>query len=137
MPESVDIDRLVAELGEVQDELLATPTDDFARRFELNKRQDQLREQVAAFDPDAGRSRAELEAELEALKAQVASIESQRIDLVTQAGFSGTSGEMGNVGGTALNQGIDQAQGRPQLMARIGRIEGRLAEMEGDDPSPV
>ena len=126
---SVDIDRLVAELGAVQDELLATPTDDFARRFELNKRQDELREQVAAFDPDAGRTRAELEAELRALRAQVEAIEAQRIDLVTQAGAAGDGGEMGNIGGVALNRGIEQAQGKPQLLARIGRIEGRLAEM--------
>ena len=131
MPEPVDIDRLVAELGAVQDELLATPSDDFARRFELNKRQDELREQVVAFDPDAGRSRAQLEAELEALKAQVASIESQRIDLVQQAGTPSGTTEMGNLGGLVINQGIDQAQGRPQLMARIGRIEGRLKEMDG------
>ena len=62
--DDADLDRLVAELGAVQDELLATPADDFARRYELGKRQDELREQVAAFDPDAGRSRAELEAEM-------------------------------------------------------------------------
>ena len=126
----VDLDELVAELAAVQDELLATPIDDFARRYELNKRQDELREQVASFDPDAGRSRAELEAELKALRAQVAAIEKQRIDLVKQAGSGGGSrGEMSNLGGVSLNLGIERAQGMPQLLARIGRIEGRLADM--------
>ncbi len=128
--DEVDIDQLVADLAAVQDQLLATASDDFARRYELNKRQDALREQVASFDPDAGRSRAEMEAEVAALRAQVDAIRKERIDVVKQAGGGSGRAEMGNLGGVAINQQIEQAQGVPQLLGRIGRLESRLAEME-------
>ncbi len=125
---------LVKELAAVQDELLALDDDAFARRHELLKRQDELREQVAGLqvDPDVGRSRADLEAELEALRERLEAIRAQRIDPVVQAG-GGDSG-WGNIGASQINRGIVDAQGGEAIKERIAQIEQRLGVLDGGLP---
>ncbi len=124
-------------LAEVQDALLALPEDAFAERYELLKQRDALRERAAEFATslDDGRSDEDLLTELAALREQRAAIESQRIDLVTQAGSGGPgSGEMGNLGGVGLNRGIGDAMGLPGIEARIGVIKGVLTDRGVDVP---
>jgi len=134
MDASHDITR---ELADIQKQLIDLPRDAFAERYELQKRQDDLRAIARSSDNplDAGRATEELLAELAGLRSQVRSIEKQRIDLVTQAGGGGaTTSEMGNLGGVQINKGIGDAHGLPRITARIGVIKGILADRGVDAP---
>lgn len=117
------------ELADIQRELLDLPSDAFAERFELQKRQDELRAEVRGdgrvFYED--RSTESLLSELAALRTQMVAVEDQRIDLVTQAGTGGVS-NMGNLGGVEINKGIDDAHGLPEIKGKIGMIKNILQE---------
>jgi len=128
---------IVKQLSEVQDQLNALPNDAFAQRWELRVRQDELREQAREFSyaPYEDKFDDELLDELRALREQMKWIEKQRIDLVVQAGSGGIS-NMGNLGGVAINKGIDDAQGLPQIKAKIGQIKGVLSDRGVDVPVP-
>ena len=128
---------IVRQLSEVQDQLNALPNDAFAQRWELRVRQDELREQARGFSyaPYEDKFDDELLDELRALREQMKWIEKQRIDLVVQAGSGGIS-NMGNLGGVAINKGIDDAQGLPEIKAKIGQIKGILADRGVDIPVP-
>lgn len=125
-----DVDGLIRELGEIQKQLAELPEDANDERFKLRQRQDELRALArGGGDMDKDRPTSEMLYELDALRAQMKSIERQRIDLVQQAGSGGaTSGEMGNLGGVKINKGIDDAMGLPKIKARIGRIKGILTD---------
>jgi hypothetical protein len=132
-----DIGDLTAKLAAIQRKLLDLPDDAFAERYELRKEQDVLRLQAKAFaaDLDTDRPTEDLLHELSSLRAQMKGIERQRIDLVVQAGSSGAaSSEMGNLGGVAINRGIDEAMGLPKIKARIGLIKGILVDRGVDIP---
>lgn len=117
------------ELADIQRDLLDLPSDAFAERFELQKRQDELRAEVRGdgrvFYED--RSTESLLSELAALRTQMVAVEDQRIDLVTQAGTGGVS-NMGNLGGVEINKGIDDAHGLPEIKGKIGMIKNILQE---------
>jgi hypothetical protein len=134
-----DVDDLIKELGEIQKQLAELPEDANAERFELRKRQDELRAEARehAGDLDKDRPTSEMLYELDALRAQMKAVEGQRIDLVQQAGSGGAAtGEMGNLGGVKINKGIDDAMGLPGIKARIGRLKGILRD-RGFDIPPV
>ena len=80
------LDDVTAQLADVQRKLLDLPDDAFAERYALQKQQDALREQASQFreDWDAQRPTDELLAELAARRAQLKTIEDQRIDMVSQ-----------------------------------------------------
>lgn len=122
-------DDVTQELADLQKQLLSLPSDAFAERYELQKRQDELRAEVRgdgrALYED--RSSESLLKELAAFRDQMAAIEGQRIDLVYQAGTGGVS-NMGNLGGVQINKGIDDAHGLPQIKSRIGMIKNILEE---------
>jgi hypothetical protein len=128
---------IVKQLSEVQDQLNALPDDAFAQRWELRVRQDQLRDQASEFSYAKYEDKFddELLDELRALREKMKWIEKQRIDLVVQAGSGGIS-NMGNLGGVAINKGIDDAQGLPQIKAKIGQIKGILADRGVTVPVP-
>ena len=128
---------ITRELADIHKQLIDLPRDAFAERYELQKRQDDLRAIARSSDNplDAGRATEELLAELAGLRSQMRSIEKQRIDLVTQAGGGGaTTSEMGNLGGVQINKGIGDAHGLPRITARIGVIKGILADRGVDAP---
>jgi hypothetical protein len=128
---------IVKQLSEVQDELLALPDDAFAQRWELRTRQAELRDRARDFSYNMYEDKfdEELLDELRALREQMKQIEKQRIDLVVQAGSGGIS-NMGNLGGVAINKGIDDAQGLPQIKAKIGQIKGVLEDRGVSVPVP-
>lgn len=124
-------DDVTQELADIQKQLLALPNDAFSERYELQKRQDELRSEVRgdgrALYED--RSSESLLDELAALRGQMAAIEGERINLVYQAGSAGAAtGNMGNLGGVQINKGIDDAHGLPQIKNRIGIIKNILEE---------
>ncbi|MGI9642938.1 MAG: hypothetical protein ACR2N9_09155 [Acidimicrobiia bacterium] len=127
---------MTRELADIQKQLLDLPSDAFAERFELQKRQDDLRAEVRGdgrvFYED--RSTESLLSELAALRKQMAAVEAQRIDLVTQAGTGGVS-NMGNLGGVEINKGIDDAHGLPEIKGKIGMIKNILEERGVEVPA--
>ena len=132
-------DDITRELADIQKQLLDLPDDAFAERYELQRRQDELRAEVrgdsAAMYKD--RSDESLLDELAALRGQMKAIEGHRIDLVSQAGSGGVStGEMGNLGGVQINKGIDDAHGLPDIKNRIGIIKNELDARGVEYPDP-
>lgn len=124
-----DPTELNRKLAAVQDQLIALPDDAFAERWELRKEQDELRKQASEFSYALYDDKFddELLDELRGLREQMKAIEKQRIDLVVQAGSGGAS-NMGNLGGVAINKGIDDAMGLPAIKAKIGHIKGVLGD---------
>ena len=59
---------ILAELGNVMDELAALPSDAFTARYPLTQRRDELRELLAQAQADAGRDAEELWADQAARK---------------------------------------------------------------------
>jgi hypothetical protein len=127
---------IAARLAAVHDAIRVLPDDAFAEKYELLKEQDKLREEAAqyAVDLDAQRSDNDLLAELAGLRSQLRGLEKQKIDLVTQAGGA-RGGEMGNLGGVALNARIMEAGGGARLQAQLGIIKGILADRGVDIPA--
>jgi hypothetical protein len=119
-------------LGQIQDELLALPADDFARKNELHGERDLLRAEAAAFqkDFDLDRPSSELIAELKQHRKQLESIDDEYINTAEQvvSGF-GLAGEHGGPGDTQrINENIGEATGRAKLEKRIAHLEAILSE---------
>ncbi|MEN8234492.1 MAG: hypothetical protein ABFR89_06165 [Actinomycetota bacterium] len=129
------LDAMLQELSDIQDRLIALPSDAFAERYELRCRQDELRDEMASFrvDFDAERSTDDLLSELAGQRSRLVEIERQRVDMVSQAGGSG-----GGVGAftpeEGLNLKMDEAAGAGEITARIGRIKGILVDRGVDVP---
>ncbi|MCL1594027.1 MAG: hypothetical protein M3132_06730 [Actinomycetia bacterium] len=134
-----DESEIINELAAVQDALLALPDDAFAEKYELKKQQDELREKAAQFavDQDKGRSDADLLSELSGLRSQLAQLEKQKINLVSQAGGGPGESTMGNLGGAGLNIGMMDASDGTRLQARIGVIKGVLSNRGVSMPDPT
>ena len=131
-----ELDAINRELAEVVDQLNATADDDFARRHELHKRQDELRERAAKFrvDADEDRSTEDLTRELASLEAQRDQIIESGIDMVTQAGGgSRTGGSYASAAEIALNRGVREAAGLGDIESRIAKLRQLLeARSEAD-----
>ncbi len=132
-----DISSLTQELADVDEQLRALPDDAFADKYELLKKQDELRERAAQFavDADKERSTEALLSELSGLRSQLAQLDGQKIDLVVQAGGGAVGmSNMGNLGGVALNARMTEASGASRIQARIGVIKGVLADRDVEIP---
>lgn len=130
-----DLDAINRELAEIVDALNAAADDDFAARYDLKVRQDQLRAAAAAFrvDIDEQRPTEDLEKELAARRSQLDAIIADPLDLVTQAGGTGdlTGGVFTSAGEAGINEAIRDAGGAPEVRARIARLEELLATRKG------
>ena len=125
-----DVDSLIRELGAVQDRLIALPDDAFAERFELLKRQDELRHEAAAHTAgvDTERPTEDLLTELASLRQRRNEMESQHINVMLQASNIDAAGFSGHADAALLNRRMGSAQGLPQIVSRIGRIKGILTD---------
>ncbi len=135
-----DLSKITTALADVDTRLRALPEKAFAERHELLKEQDKLRADAARFSvgADKGRSNEELLSELAGLRSQLSQIESQSIDLVTQAGSGGSGmGNMGHLGGVSLNAQMREASGAGRIQSRIGVVKGLLADRGVDVPEPT
>ncbi len=128
-----DVDVALRELADIQDRLIALPSDAFGERYELQTRRAALRDRLAEHHAGADDERPtpELEAELVALRARAEEIKKLRIDVVKQAG-GGRTGEMNTRGATGMNRQIDEAQGLPAIRSRIARIEAVLEQRRSE-----
>ena len=133
-----DLDQLRRELVEIQEQLLELPRDAFAKRYELRVRQDELRDQVASFQPDRDEDRPtdQLLAELASLRSRYRQIVRNRINLVGQSsGGEGGGPGAGSYGIGDVNRGIAAAQGAVEIEDRIARIESILSDRQSGEES--
>lgn len=123
-----DLDEINRRLAAIQDELIATPRDDFATRHLLRSEQDKLRGLAAdyAVDRDANRSDEELLAELEARQTVLQELGAKLINSAKLAGFD-NSASAGAQDGPALNSRMLDAQGADGHKQRIAAIKAVLA----------
>lgn len=134
-----ELSELTRELADLDEQIRALPDDAFAKKHELLKKRDVLRERAAehAVDADKNRSTVDLLAELSGWRSQLAQLEAQKIDLVTQAGGGATgAGNMTNLGGVSLNAQMMEASGAGRAQARIGVIKNVLTDRGVDVPAP-
>ena len=131
-----DLDRISSELADILDRLNALPADAFQERYELQTRQDQLRDEAAAFrnQLDVERSTNELEAEVASLRKRRDKLIQARIGIVTSKGGSNQGPSSGAMV-TLAAKAKDAAQLDP-IHARISRLEDVLASClaERDEP---
>jgi len=135
-----DLERINAELAEIQEALLALPGDAFAERYELQKRRDQLRKDAARYrtDFDEQRSTPELFEELLSIRRRLAAAEQRVSGFTMMSGPGGTGGSPGAVSGEMAKAVIDAkanvASDMGPLRVRQAAIERILAE-RGIDPA--
>jgi hypothetical protein len=121
-------------LARIQDELLATPSDAFAEKYRLQSERDRLRKLTRGFavDYESSRDTDDIRKEVEALRARVSQIESKRAasGKMADGGFGGVGAHSGPADGVMLNAAFDEAQGIPQLIDRIARLETILQKRQ-------
>ena len=133
----MDLDAVNRELAEIVDRLIDTPVDDFATRYALQLRRDELKEAASAHrvDFDPPRPTDDLAAELTARESQLEAVISSGIDLVTQAGGGSESGGSSmSTGESGLNEMGRAAQGAPEIKSRIARLREILESRADDQP---
>ena len=126
-----DIDLLWRELNHVREQLAST-TDPNAVA-DLTRRRDDLRERARLAALEAQPTDA-LKAELASLIERWTGIQRMRIDLVQQSGGGAEHGIDNARDAMAINRGIDEAQGRDRIEARIAAIRRILEERAPEPP---
>jgi hypothetical protein len=116
-------------LDEIQQQLWELGPDEFAARYALQRERDALRDRVRVnVDADSHRSNEDLESELAARRVALARVQDS---MVNSAGMSGGGGEAtgsfeGPGDGLKLNTEILTATGAQQLVQRIAKLESIL-----------
>lgn len=129
-----ELERVVARLSQIVDELLAVDDGDYAARFALEKERDELRAQAETFreGKDEHRSSAELRAELAARQGQLEAMKDQLVNRATQASVAAGGGGGGDVplgeryGGNTTHAAL-RAMGGDKIRVRISEIEQELS----------
>ena len=124
------LEELNRELVEVQDALLALDDDEFAEKYRLQVRRDELRDKTAALrvDFDLDRTDEALLQELAARRTQLDAINDSRFEFVAMSGGgTGQAGASGVSGMGDINHRIADAQGVGEINARIARLEAILS----------
>lgn len=118
-------------LGQIQDELLVLPADDFGRKNKLHSERDRLCDSAANFqrDLDLDRPSSDLIVELKQRQTQLASIANKYINpaRAADAGF-GAGSYNGPADAQSVNRGIDDATGRAAVEQRIAHLEAILTD---------
>ncbi len=135
-----DLDRITAELAEIQDALLGLDAGRFAERYELELRRDRLRAEADRYRraADERRPTPALVAELRSIAARVAAAERRVSGFTMMSGPGGTGGAPAAVSGEMTRAVIDAkanaASDLGPLLARKAIIERVLVE-RGIDPA--
>ncbi len=130
---SRSLEEVLAALADVQDELLATPDDDFAARAALSNRQDALR-------LEASRARSSLPRDLtiEQLEEQIDHLEAeilQHLDTRPSASAAGQTGRGGGIDPEYLHKmhaQMAKSFGLDQKQEQLQQLKVRLAELRGE-----
>ena len=124
----MSIDEALLRIDELLRQLDAIPGDDFAARYEIQKLIDEIRADLPRFDKDAGRSREDLEAELEERRRQLEALLHDVASLSTQMG-AGKRGA-GDATTVRLRQQALEGGGIDDIKRRIGELESALNELD-------
>lgn len=127
------LDEVLADLAAVQDEMLATATDDFATRAALSNRQDALRQEatVARVSAPGDLSRPDLEQQIEHLEDEIL----RHLDTRPSASAGGPSG--GYSGGGIdpdklheMHRKMAASFGLDTKKEQLRRLKNRLADLQ-------
>jgi len=130
-------DEINRRLDEIQQQLWKLSPDEFAARYALQRERDALRDRVRdTVDADSHRSTEDLESELAARRVALARVHDS---MVNSAGMSGGGGEStgsfeGPGDGLKMNTEILAATGAQQLAQRIAKLETILTERRQAEP---
>lgn len=130
------LEEVLRELGEVQDLLIATPSDDFAARAELSNRQDALRSEAREARQDVpvdDLGVEQLAKEVEHLEAEL----TRYLDARPSASAGGPSGGFGGGGIDPdklheMHRRMDSSFGFEEKRERLRALKVRLAEVTGE-----
>ena len=122
-----DREDLTRELADIQDELLGLADDDFAAKFHLHRRRDEVRDRLRglAADLDDKRSDEELIRELAAQRAQLEALESQQINMTSQS-LAGMQGGTFSASERAIADRLTASLGIDDVHRRIAHLKRRL-----------
>ena len=130
------LEEVLRELGEVQDLLIATPSDDFATRADLSNRQDALRLEAKGARQDVpvdDLAIEQLSNEVEHLEAELR----RYLDSRPSASAGGPSGGYGGGGIDPdklheMHRKMDSSFGYEEKRERLRALKVRLAEVSAD-----
>ncbi len=126
------LSELLAELSVVQDELIATAEDDFERRMELHRRQDELRAKARELGTTAavgGVDATEIRRQIARLEAERERHISNRLPY-TAAAQTGMGGGIDPRHVHQMHRQMDDAFGLVELDEELARLRHRLTELE-------
>ena len=131
---------IAKELAAIDEKLDTLPADDFAARVTLHQRHEDLRARAAhlAAEADDQRSTEDLQVEVKSLQQRLGRIQNEFIDVSEQSGEGNIPGpDSVHRGAAGLNTEIADAQNAPQLVARIGKLQGILRSRGVDSDGPT
>ena len=128
---SDDLDQVLADLAAVQDAILALPPEDFAGRFELRQRQEDLRERARELrhDVDDSLTVAQLRAQLNHLLAVREEHFSHRLGHAAAA-QTGQGGGIDPAVVHEMHRQMDQAFRLEDLEEEIDHLQDRLKALD-------
>lgn len=125
----MNLDQVRTELAQIHDELLQIPADDFARRVELQERQNELRQlsrKLIEKEPVHNR------AALEAAYARLEELRDHLLDRHVSPFYSTSVGDAGieSTFTDAVNKAMDAGDGLDEVEARIQEILDQMRDSE-------
>lgn len=128
-----EIDDVLSELAALEDQLLAADEDDFALRFELRQRQEELRARARTLSVDqTPESEEQLRRKLEHLKHRRDEHLATRLPQ-SSAAQTGMGGGIDPGYVHEMNQAMAETFGLGELETEIRRLEEELARYEDAD----
>jgi hypothetical protein len=127
------LDEVLRELGEVQDLLIAAPSDDFATRAELSNRQDSLRLEAKGARRDVPVD----DLAVEQLTKEVQHLEAELARFLDSRPSASAGGPSGGYGGGGIDpdklhemhRKMDSSFGFEEKKERLRALKVRLAEL--------
>lgn len=117
---------IAKELAAIDEKLDTLPADDFSERVTLHQRHEDLRARAAqlAEEADDQRSTKDLQIEVQSLQQRLGRIQGEFIDVSEQSGEGNIPGpDSVDRSAAGLNRDMANAQGAPQLVARIEKLQ--------------
>ena len=137
--DDLSIGEVDKELAAIDEKLDTMPADDFEGRVDLRQRHHALRARAAQLhaDADEQRSTADIQIEVQSLRQRIAVIQDEMIDSAEQGGEGNIPGpDQQDRSPGAMNRDIGDAQGAPEMVRRLDKLERILRERGvDDDPS--
>ena len=131
--ENLTSGEIAKELAAIDEKLDTLPADAFSERVTLHQRHEDLRARAAhlAEEADDQRSTQDLQIEVQSLQQRLGVIQDEFIDVSEQSGEGNIPGpDSVDRGAAGLNRDVAQAQGAPQLVARIDKLQRIIASRD-------